>query len=131
MFEDEDFIKQHDEPFLLSMANKGKDTNGSQFFITTRPAPHLNGLHVVFGKVKPTLRSTLRVVFQVVSGMNVISEVEQLKTNAKSRPNADVIINSCGELVRSQKTKKKKRHTSSSSSGDGRLEFQTTLCKKN
>ena len=52
---------KHDRPFLLSMANRGKDTNGSQFFITTAPAPHLDGLHCVFG--------------QVVSGKEVIREV--------------------------------------------------------
>ncbi|NXP39976.1 NKTR protein, partial [Leiothrix lutea] len=82
---DENFILKHDRAFLLSMANRGKHTNGSQFFITTKPAPHLDGVHVVFGLV--------------ISGFEVIEQIENLKTDTASRPYADVRVIDCGVLV--------------------------------
>ncbi|XP_018607016.1 NK-tumor recognition protein isoform X1 [Scleropages formosus] len=84
-FEDENFTLKHDRAFLLSMANRGKDTNGSQFFITTKTAPHLDGVHVVFGLV--------------ISGFEVIKQIECLKTDSASRPYADVRVIDCGQLI--------------------------------
>ncbi|CAB1440314.1 unnamed protein product [Pleuronectes platessa] len=111
-FEDENFTLKHDRAFLLSMANRGKDTNGSQFFInssillfqgnvsprlcfslscifiihyTTKTAAHLDGVHVVFGLV--------------ISGFEVIKKIEGLKTDSASRPYADVRVVDCGQLI--------------------------------
>ena len=72
----------HSEPFLLSMANAGPDTNGSQFFLTTRATPHLDGKHVVFGKV--------------VEGSAVVQAIERVGSGggATRQP---VVIEGCGE----------------------------------
>ncbi|KAL1132535.1 hypothetical protein AAG570_010490 [Ranatra chinensis] len=99
-FEDENLETKHDRPFLLSMANRGKNTNGSQFFVTTQPAPHLDGVHVVFG--------------EVVSGQAVVSHVEGLPVDRMSRPLQDAKITNCGELVLRTKTKQKPKKVSSS-----------------
>lgn len=84
-FEDENFEKIHDKPFLLSMANAGPGTNGSQFFITTVPTPHLDKKHVVFG--------------EVINGKSIVRQIENLSTASGDKPHRDALIVDCGELT--------------------------------
>uniref|UniRef100_A0A0G4FML7 Peptidyl-prolyl cis-trans isomerase n=1 Tax=Chromera velia CCMP2878 TaxID=1169474 RepID=A0A0G4FML7_9ALVE len=82
-FEDENFQLKHTEPGLLSMANAGPNTNGSQFFLTTVPCPWLDGKHVVFGKV--------------LEGMNVVKAVEA-QGSQSGAPKQKVLIADCGQM---------------------------------
>ncbi|XP_072899106.1 peptidyl-prolyl cis-trans isomerase D [Hemitrygon akajei] len=82
-FEDENFHYKHDQVGLLSMANAGPNTNGSQFFIITVPTPHLDNKHVVFG--------------QTLKGLGVVKMLENVEVEAE-KPAKQCIIENCGEL---------------------------------
>ncbi|PLW13493.1 hypothetical protein PCANC_15614 [Puccinia coronata f. sp. avenae] len=91
-FDDENFELDCDREGLLVMANKGPNTNQSQWFVTLAPADHLTGKHVVFGRVQ--------------SGFDVVQEIGRLETDNKHRPlgGAEVVqIVHCGQLERKQK----------------------------
>jgi len=83
-FADENFKLRHDKPFLLSMANAGPNTNGSQFFVTTVVTSWLDGKHVVFG--------------EVVEGFDIIKKIEGSQTDRGDKPLAAVKIANSGQL---------------------------------
>ncbi|KAG6817184.1 hypothetical protein H0H87_011886 [Tephrocybe sp. NHM501043] len=83
-FADEDLERPLDTEALLCMANKGPNTNNSQFFVTLRECPHLNGKHVVFGRV--------------ISGFDIVQKIAAFSVDGKSRPLSPVVISNCGEL---------------------------------
>jgi len=86
-FEDENFTAYHDAPGVLSMANAGPNTNGSQFFITTVKTSWLDGKHVVFGRV--------------TSGMDVVTAVEGLGSRdgtPQIKRGLEILITDCGQV---------------------------------
>ena len=83
-FEDENFINKHTGPGILSMANAGKNTNGSQFFLCTAPTNWLDGKHVVFGKVRP-------------ESMALVTAIEAVGSQS-GQTRAEVKVVNCGQL---------------------------------
>jgi len=84
-FEDENFEYKHTQPGLLSMANSGVNTNGSQFFVTLKDTPWLDGKHVVFGRV--------------IKWFEVMKEIEGVSTDGQDKPKEEVKIVDCGEIT--------------------------------
>ena len=82
-FDDENFLLNHSRPYLLSMANAGPNTNGSQFFITFEATPWLDGHHVVFG--------------EVIEGQQVVDQLEKIGTSS-GKPKKSAMISDCGVI---------------------------------
>lgn len=83
-FPDEGFLMNHSGAGLVSMANSGPNSNGSQFFITCAPCDFLDGKHVVFGRV--------------IEGLSVVRRIEETPVGQQNRPKLPVVITECGQM---------------------------------
>ena len=83
-FNDENFTLKHDRPYRMSMANAGRNTNGSQFFMTTVVTSWLDGKHVVFG--------------EVIDGRDVVDYIEKVKTARGDKPVKEIKVEKSGEI---------------------------------
>ena len=83
-FPDENFKLTHTGPGVLSMANSGPNSNGSQFFLCTKATGWLDGKHCVFGYVS--------------KGMNVVQCIESFGSSPSGKPSTDIVIRDCGQL---------------------------------
>ncbi|KAK5111662.1 hypothetical protein LTR62_004767 [Meristemomyces frigidus] len=111
-FEDENLDwREMDAAALVCSANRGPHTNGSQFFITLEPCPHLNGKHTIFGRL--------------VAGQQVVDRVAKVEVDKDDRPLEPVLIARCGELERRKKRVEQKpeavlEHAAADTAHDGR-----------
>jgi cyclophilin family peptidyl-prolyl cis-trans isomerase len=83
-FNDENFVLRHSAPGILSMANSGPNSNGSQFFISFLPTNWLDGKHVVFGLI--------------TSGLDILKKIEKFGSKS-GKPTEKISVTACGELV--------------------------------
>ncbi|TKA62268.1 hypothetical protein B0A55_10898 [Friedmanniomyces simplex] len=89
-FEDENLSwREMDAAGLVCSANRGKDTNGSQFFLTLEPCPHLNGKHTIFGRL--------------VAGQDTLAKLAKVEVDKNDRPLEPVLVARCGELEKRSK----------------------------